>query len=112
MIVLLNAMLLTLIACVLLGPPNPPSSPPGTATAPLGSFRRIFVCGGHSPARTPVADVFFVLAPCARTRGGSLENFFIALRGRSFLGVLSLIRMCGRGACARTLGLSANGCRI
>jgi len=110
MIVLLNAMLLTLIACVLLGPPNPPSSPPGTATAPLGSFRRIFVCGGHSPARTPVVGDFFVLAPCARTRGGASETMFVALRGRAVRGFRSVSRLRVFARCARTLGLSASGC--
>jgi len=77
----------------------------------LGSFRAIFVCGGHSPAKTPVADVFSVLAPCARTRRGTWQVKFIALRGRAARAFLSLIRMCGQGACARTLGLSARGCR-
>jgi len=40
----------------------------------LGSFRATLVCGGHSPARTPVAGDFFVLAPCARTLGLSASG--------------------------------------
>ncbi|MTH59999.1 hypothetical protein [Paracoccus litorisediminis] len=36
--------------------------------APLGSFRRIFVCGGHSSAKTPVTRALSGLAPRVRTR--------------------------------------------